>query len=153
MFITEKKYILSKFKRVGLYKKIYWRANPLSKVHNGELMNNEDRANTQNSTIHPENNVYRYIKAKKLVTSTMFWKHNAWTPFWHELLLRVLFFWSEATTHSLSFLPGNCVSFIVAEGCWTGSWLFVDSEAKESWTSFMYSHVDFGFPTVSLYKI
>ena len=33
-------------------------------------MNNEDRANTQNSTIHSENNVYKYIKAKKLVTST-----------------------------------------------------------------------------------
>ena len=53
-----------------LYKKIYSSANPLLKNHNGRLMNNKDCANTQNSTIHPENNVYRYKKAKKLVTST-----------------------------------------------------------------------------------
>ena len=46
------KNILSEFKRVGLYKKIYSGANPLSKVHNGGFMNNKDCANTQNSTIH-----------------------------------------------------------------------------------------------------
>ena len=48
----QQKYILSEFKRVGLYKKIYSSANPLSKVYNGGFMNNEDPANTQNSTIY-----------------------------------------------------------------------------------------------------
>ena len=79
--------------------------------------------------------------------------------FWHELdtvllLLRVLFFRSEHTTHSLSFLPGNCLNFLVAQGGSTGSpTIALDSEAKESLTSFMNYNLDFGFLTVSLYKI
>ena len=54
--------------------KIYSSANPLSKVHSGRFMNNEDRANTQNSMIHSENNVYRHIKAKKLLQTLMILK-------------------------------------------------------------------------------
>ena len=63
-------------------------------------------------------------------------------------------FQSEYTTHSLSFVLGNCVSFLVAEGGWTGSpTVALYSEAKELLTSFMNSNLDFGFLTVSLYKI
>ena len=86
------------------------------------------------------------------------WKYNAWTPFWHELhtvllLLQGLFFWSEHTTHSLFFLPSHCVS-LVAEVGWTGSpTIALNSEAKESITSFMNSNLEFGFLTVSLCKI
>ena len=50
--LCQQKYILSEFKRVGLYKKTYSSANPLSKVYNGGFMNNEDPANTQNSMIY-----------------------------------------------------------------------------------------------------
>ena len=159
MFITAKIYFFWTQESRPL-EKIYSGANPLSKVDNGGFMNNEDHANTQNSTFHPENNAYRYIKEKRTSYKHLcFWEHNAWTPNWHELdtvllLLQALFFRSEHTKHSLSFLPGNCVSFLVAEGGWTGSQtIALNSEAKETTTSFMNSNLDFRFLTVSLYKI
>lgn len=43
-------------------KKILSRKNPLPKNHNDRFMGNTDGAYGQNSTIHPENNVHRYIK-------------------------------------------------------------------------------------------
>ena len=160
MFITAKIYFVWTQESRPL-QKIYSGANPLSKVDNGRFRNNEDHANTQNSTFHPENNAYRYIKEKRTSYKHLcFWEYNAWTPNWHELdtvllLLQALFFRSEHTKHSLSFQPGNRVSFLVAEGGgWTGSPTNdLDSEAKESITSFKNSNLDFGFLTVSLYKI
>ena len=43
-------------------KKILSSKNPLPKNHNGRFMGSTDGAYGQNSTIHPENNVHRYIK-------------------------------------------------------------------------------------------
>ena len=43
-------------------KKILSRKNPLPKNHNDRFMGNTDGAYGQNSTIHPENTVHRYIK-------------------------------------------------------------------------------------------
>ena len=72
-------------------------------------------------TIHPENNVYRYIKAKKLVASTYIFEniiheHPFDMIYIQSYFYEHCFFRSEHTTHSLSFLPGNCVSFLVPEG-------------------------------------
>ena len=72
-------------------------------------------------TIHPENNVYRYIKAKKLVASTYIFEkimheHPFDMIYIQFYFYEHCFFRSEHTTHSLSFLPGNCVSFLVPEG-------------------------------------
>ena len=78
-------------------------------------MNSKEHANTQNSLIHLENNVYRYIKAKTLVTSTYVFE-NIMHELHTVLLLQALFFHSEHTTHSLSVLPGKCVRFLLAEG-------------------------------------
>ena len=66
-----------------------------------------------------------------------------------------LVFFDLSTQHIpfLFYLVTNCLSFLVAEGGWTGSpTIALDSEAKESITSFMNSNLDFGFLTVSLIK-
>ena len=79
-------------------------------------MNNENPANTQNSTIHQENNVYRYIKEKKLVTSTYAFENIMYGHLFGMNCIQFFFFCepcffrSEHTTHSLSFLPGNKLS-------------------------------------------
>ena len=122
-YLYRQKYILSEFKRVGLYKKIYSSPNPLSKVHNGGFMNNENPANTQNSTIHQENKVYRYIKEKKLVTNTYAFENIMHGHLFGTNCIQFFFFcepcfFDLSTQHIpfLFYLVTNCLSFLVAEG-------------------------------------
>ena len=123
-------------------------------------MNNENPANTQNSTIHQENNVYRYIKEKKLVTNTYAFENIMHGHLFGMNCIQFFFFcepcfFDLSTQHIpfLFYLVTNCLSILVAEGGWTGSpTIALDFEAKESVTSFMNSNLDFGFLTVNLIK-
>ena len=123
-------------------------------------MNNENPANTQNSTIHQENNVYRYIKEKKLVTNTYAFENIMHGHLFGMNCIQFFFFcepcfFDLSTQHIpfLFYLVTNCLSFLGAEGGWTGSpTIALDLEAKESITSFMNSNLDFGFLTVNLIK-
>ena len=86
-------------------------------------MNNENPANTQNSTIHQENNVYRYIKEKKLVTSTYAFENIMYGHLFGMNCIQFFFFcepcfFDLSTQHIpfLFYLVTNCLSFLVAEG-------------------------------------